>query len=112
MGGGISTAPKERGVNMMKEYQVTLFDPSNTYKPVSCIISKNTNLIEAIGKEAYIKRIKEDGIKKICAKRYWRTTDLVKYGYTKMKIREYDKEKIAKENAERYEQIKKERGWD
>jgi hypothetical protein len=96
---------------MLKEYQITLFDPSNKCKPVSCIITKDTNLITAIGKDTYIKRIKEDGIKKICAKRYWQTTDLIKYGYTRMKIREYDKEKIAKENAERYEQIKKERGW-
>jgi hypothetical protein len=26
-------------------------------------------------------------------------------------MREYNKEKIEKENAERYERIKKERGW-
>ena len=26
-------------------------------------------------------------------------------------MREYDKEKIEKENAERYEKIKRERGW-
>ena len=48
---------------------------------------------------------------KICQKRYWTNADLKKYFYTRVKIREYDKEKIEKENAERYERIKKERGW-
>jgi hypothetical protein len=96
---------------MLKEYQITLFDPSGKYKPVSCIVTKDTKLISAIGKETYIKRIKEDGIKKICFKRSWGTSDLIRYGYTKMKVREYDKEKIEQENKERYERIKKERGW-
>ena len=36
---------------------------------------------------------------------------LKKYGYTQIKVRVYDKQKIEQENAERYEQIKKERGW-
>jgi hypothetical protein len=96
---------------MEKQYQVTLFCADGTYKPVSCIVTKNTELILAVGKETYMKRIKEDGIKKICYKRGWTTNDLIRFGYTKMKIREYDKEKIEQENKERYEQIKKERGW-
>ena len=35
--------------------------------------------------------------------------DLARYGYTKGKIREYDKEKIEQENAARYEALKEEK---
>ena len=42
-------------------------------------------------------------------KRYWTVDDLKKYGYTKGKIREYDREKIEQENAARYEALKEEK---
>ena len=42
-------------------------------------------------------------------KRLWSNADLKKYEYTRAKVRRYDKEKIAKENAERYEKIKEEK---
>jgi hypothetical protein len=101
----------EREVNnMIKEYQVTLYS-NNGYKPVSAIIKLDSVNIKNIGLEAYSKDIKTKGIQKICNKRYWTQRELKQYGYTKVKIREYDKEKIKAENAEKYERIKQERGW-
>jgi hypothetical protein len=41
--------------------------------------------------------------------KYWTMADLKKNGYTSGKVREYDREKIARENAERYERIKEEK---
>lgn len=87
--------------------QVTLMSDKGN-RPVSCILDG----IES--KEYFLahkKEIQQKGILKICHKRYWEKYHLVKYGYTRVIMREYDEEKIAKENAERYEQIKKERGW-
>ena len=39
---------------MLKEYQVTLVCASGKYRPVSCIIKKDTNVIASIGKEEQI----------------------------------------------------------
>ena len=63
---------------------------------------------------AYLEKQKEynaQAVSAILAKRYMKVADLRKYGYTTLKTRVYDKEKIERENAERYERIKKERGW-
>lgn len=94
---------------MVKEYQVTLICATGKYKPVSCIIKKDTEEIKTIGKTDFVKNIKQEGITKICQKRYWSNKELKEYEYTKVKVREYDKEKIARENAERYEKIKEEK---
>lgn len=88
---------------MRKQYQVTLNSITGKYKPVSCIITTDLNL------EENKKEIINLGVKKICQKRYWTQKDLKTYGYLKAKVREYDKEKIAQENAERYEKIKEEK---
>lgn len=88
---------------MMKEYQVTLMCASGKYKPVSCIIKSEE--IDLTDKSAKIELVKQ-GTQKICAKRYWSSKDLKKYDYTKAKVREYDKQKIAEESAARYEAIK------
>lgn len=96
---------------MMKEYQVTLICATGQYKPVSAIVKADTDELAKVGKTAYLADIRTRGIVKICQKRYWTNADLKKYNYSKVKMREYDKEKIAKENAERYEKIKRERGW-
>lgn len=96
---------------MIKEYQVTLLCETGEYKPVSAIVKIDTIEYTKLGKIEYTKEIRKRGIVKICQKRYWNNMDLKRFHYTKIKLREYDKEKIAKENAERYEQIKKERGW-
>ena len=78
---------------MLKEYQVTLMCASGKYRPVSCIVKKDTDIIASIGKEEYTKQIRKEGITKICQKHYWSGTDLKKYDYTICKIREYDKKK-------------------
>lgn len=84
----------------MKEYQVTLVAANGKYRPVSCIIKA----------EKYIKtEVLRKGIEKICMKRGWSGADLKKFTYTTAKVREYDKEKIALENAARYEAIKEEK---
>ena len=94
---------------MIKEYQVTLSSASGKYKPVSCIVKKDSKEVLEKGRDIFIKELQQQGIIKICQKRLWNNLDLKKYGYTKVKVREYDKEKIAKENAERYEKIKEEK---
>lgn len=93
---------------MMKEYQVTLMCKSGKYRPVSCIIKEDEKKIAEVG---LLAATKQKGIIKICQKRGWTGRELKEYGYTKIKVREYDKEKIEKENAERYAKIKAEKGW-
>lgn len=90
----------------MVKLQITLTSTEG-YKPMSTIV-------EIADKKEYLykrKEIHNKAIVKICAQRHMTLKDLTYYGYTKVKAREYDAEAIAKENAERYEQIKKERGW-
>ena len=86
---------------MKKQYQVTLICENGKYKPVSTIVTME----ETTDRKA----IMREGQKKIMIKRYWSMADLTRYGYTKGKIREYDKEKIERENAERYEALKEEK---
>lgn len=86
---------------MKKQYQVTLICESGKYKPVSTIVTME----ETTDKKA----IMREGQRKIMIKRYWSMADLTKYGYTKGKIREYDKEKIEQENAARYEALKEQK---
>lgn len=86
---------------MKKQYQVTLICENGKYKPVSTIVTME----ETTDRRA----IMREGQKKIMIKRYWSMADLTRYGYTKGKIREYDKEKIEQENAARYEALKEEK---
>lgn len=86
---------------MKKQYQVTLICESGKYKPVSTIVTME----ETTDKKA----IMREGQRKIMIKRYWSMADLTKYGYTKGKIREYDKEKIEQENIARYEALKEQK---
>lgn len=90
-----------------QEYQVTLMANNSKYKPVSCIVSIEQELgYDMTKSKARKKEIIDKGIIKIAQKRYWTNKDLVKYGYTKVRVRLYDKEKIEQENKLRYEQIK------
>ena len=43
---------------MVKEYQVTLVCATGKYKPVSCIIKKDTEEIKTIGKTDFVKSLK------------------------------------------------------
>lgn len=88
---------------MTKEYQVTLICKDGRFRPLSCLIKAEAfNLADILTKKSIIKR----GVQKICTSKLWDKTDLVRYGYTKVKIREYNKEKIALENEARYTAIK------
>jgi hypothetical protein len=89
---------------MKKQIQVTLIS-NKGYKPISCLIEVDYENLPS--KE----EMKNQGIVKICHRKYWTSRELTTYGYTKVKMRVYNKEKIEQENKEKYEQIKKERGW-
>lgn len=92
---------------MKIKYQVTLLCNNGKYKPVSCIITREQNNdIDLSGTENVRKALKENGIKTICFKRGWNVKDLKQFGYTKIKIRKYNKEEIEREAALRYEAIK------
>lgn len=87
--------------------QFTLFSTTGQYKPVSTILEVSS--LEEY--KANARQYKDKAIKKIAQQRLWDNKDLIRYGYTTMKVRVYDKEKIAQINAERYEKIKKANGW-
>lgn len=91
---------------MARQIQVTLISDKG-YRPVSTIIEVESVAEYTANKQKY----QFAAVQQMCAKRYWTAKDLVKFGYTGIKARVYDKEKIEAENAARYEQIKKERGW-
>lgn len=91
---------------MSRQIQITLVSDKG-YRAVSTIIEVPSISDYIANKQKY----QMQAVQAMCAKRYWGAQDLVKYGYTGIKCRVYDKEKIERENAERYEQIKKERGW-
>lgn len=78
---------------MMKEYQVTLYNTTHQYKPISTIVKADTKALVLVGKQAYLQDIKRRGIQAICNKRYWTGKDLVRYNYTMCKMREYNKQK-------------------
>lgn len=90
----------------MIQVQVTMTS-SKGYKPVSCLIDAENKRYA----QEHLTELKTKGIQKICQKRLWNNHHLKDFGYTKVKMRIYDKEKIEAENAARYERIKRERGW-
>lgn len=95
---------------MKKQYQVTLICITGQYRPISCIITREQETEEnLLNNPTERKAIIADGVRKICAKRYWDNTYLKQYHYSKVKVREYDKEKIEEENKLRYEQIKEQK---
>jgi hypothetical protein len=55
-------------------------------------------------------RYRDNAIMRILASRHMTLRDAQQYGYNTVKARVYDREKIAKENAELYAKIKKEKG--
>lgn len=99
----INTTTKKEG-KIMLNYQVTLTSTTGQYKAVSTIVKA-----EKITTKEEKQRVINKGIIKIAQQRRWTNQDLKKFGYTKVKIREYDKEKIDKQNAERYEKLKQEK---
>ena len=75
----------------MKTYQVTLYCADGRYRPVSCLVPSETVQEAREDKDKLISAVKQEGIKKICQKRYWTAKDLKKYNYTKVKIRTLEK---------------------
>lgn len=88
------------------QVQVTIFSEKG-YKPISTLVTVAS--LEEYQQDK--SKVHKRGLVQLCSKRYMTQYDLKKYGYTKMRGRVYDKEKIEQENKARYEQIKKERGW-
>lgn len=95
---------------MKQKYQITITCGSGAYKPISTLIeveqSENVNLLLNPTEK---KKIINKGVQKICASRYWTSSDLKRYSYDKVKIRIYNKEEIEKEQKERYEKLKEEK---
>ena len=76
---------------MIKKYQVTIICPTGEYKPVACIINNEQNTDEDLSLNKTIrKELQKKGLIKICQKRFWTTSDLKKYNFTKYKIRAVD----------------------
>ena len=68
--------------------QYTLFSTTGKYKPVSCLVEIESVKHFNENPDLY----KQKAIEKICLKRYWGKTELIKYGYSKIKCRIYQKE--------------------
>ena len=95
---------------MKKDYQVTLICADGRFKPVSTIVSvEQESDVDLCGDARRKKEIQLTGIRKICGRKYWTSADLKRNGYTRAKVRLYDKAKIDAENAARYERIKEEK---
>ena len=95
---------------MKQKYQITITCGNGAYKPISTLVEveqpETADLtLVPLKKKELINR----GVQKICASRYWTSSDLKRYNYNKVKIRIYDKEKIEKEQKERYEKLKEEK---
>lgn len=75
---------------MIKQYQVTLYDKQGRYKPISTIVRHEQNSNDDLTLDAIArKEIQTKGVKRICMQKYWDKSDLVKYGYTRVKARTY-----------------------
>lgn len=90
MFGQKSTRWKEVIGKMKKQYQVTLICATGQYRPVSTIVTieqeNDVNLLLDTDKKH---KIINQGIVHICQQRLWNSRDIKKYGYTRVKSREY-----------------------
>lgn len=83
----------------MIKMQITLFDKNGHYKPISTIVEV-TDIDEYKRNK---KKVHSTAIQNICHNRNISYQELSSQGYTTLKAREYDKEKIAK-NKEKVKQ--------
>lgn len=90
----------------MIQIQITLISEGGR-RPLSTLIECQSWADYQAHKAQY----QTKAVTSILAKRHMTLRDLKTYGYTEIRARVYDKERIAAENKARYEQIKKERGW-
>lgn len=65
------------------KYQVTIY--AEKYKPISTIV----DVKDTLSRSEIIAR----GVLKIAQKKYWNKSDMIKYGYTKVKCREYEEKR-------------------
>jgi hypothetical protein len=95
---------------MKQAYQVTITCGANMYKPISCLIEvEQIQGLDLTKDKVKKQEIVRKGINKICATRYWDAQMLKTYGYDKVKVRLYDKEKIEQEKRAYYEKVKQEK---
>lgn len=79
--------------------QLTIFDKEGHYKPISTIVE-----VESVDYyKANKSKIQSIAIQNICHNRCISFKELQKQGYTVIKAREYDKEKIAETNKKKKE---------
>lgn len=92
---------------MVYEYQVTIF--SEKYKPISTIVRSTTDY-DVTHNADDVKKVRHEGMKKICQLRSWKYKDMTeKYGYKKVSVRRYNKAVIDALNELRYNKIKEEK---
>lgn len=83
----------------MIKMQLTIFDKEGHYKPISTIVE-----VESVDYyKANKSKIQSIAIQNICHNRCISFKELQKQGYTVIKAREYDKEKIAETNRKKKE---------
>lgn len=83
----------------MIKMQLTIFDKEGHYKPISTIVE-----VESVDYyKANKSKIQSIAIQNICHNRCISFKELQKQGYTVIKAREYDKEKIAETNKKKKE---------
>lgn len=79
--------------------QLTIFDKEGHYKPISTIVE-----VESVDYyKANKSKVQSIAIQNICHNRCISFKELQKQGYTVIKAREYDKEKIAEANKKKKE---------
>ena len=80
------------------QVQITLFDKNKMYRPLSTLIEVPNMEYIANNKKALINK----AYQQIATKKYMLSSQLYDEGYTIVKMREYDKEKIQTENMVKY----------
>ena len=78
--------------------QVTLFDKNKVYKPLSTVLEVPNMDYVTDNKKALINK----AYQQIASRKYMLSTQLYNDGYTIVKMREYNKEKIKTENMVKY----------
>lgn len=83
----------------MIKMQLTIFDKEGHYRPISTIVE-----VESVDYyKANKSKVQSIAIQNICHNRCISFKELQKQGYTVIKAREYDKEKIAEANKKKKE---------
>lgn len=89
----MNTTHNNKNNNKFITLQITLFDSTGKYKPISTLVK-----VESIKwfKE-HQEEVKTQAIQQICNQRRLSGKELTKLGYTKLKIRNYDLYLLSKQ---------------